>query len=213
MSLLATFTLENESLHLTFARDTGALVGVTAVQTGWQILNRAHLGLSFRLLVPLREQSDWHLPGQRNNSVYGEKQALTALEIAPDQHSATLVWDGVTSEHGGQLDIRVTMQVALTARQAVFSMAIDNHSPYVVESVYCPYLGDVQHPPAEEWMKAFLYSYATAQEWPMWPTFQNMRGYYGVDRPCRWVHGRPRAAHPPRRIFSCVAPSRACTWA
>ena len=52
-----------------------------------------------------------------------------------------------------------------------------------MENVYCPYLGDVQHPPQAEWLKTFVYNYAAAQEWPVWPQFQNMRGYYGVDYP------------------------------
>jgi len=180
---MSTFTLENDTLRLEFARDTGALVGITARHTGWEILNRPQLGLSFRLLVPLRAQDDWHASGARNNTVPGERQKLTSLSIAADVRSATMVWDGVESDHGGALDITVTLRVSLTDAQAVFYTTVDNRSAYTVENVYCPYLGDVQHPPSDAWFKTFLYSYATAQEWPIWPTFQNLRGYYGVDYP------------------------------
>ncbi|MCL5995802.1 MAG: DUF6259 domain-containing protein [Chloroflexi bacterium] len=185
--------LENKNLRLEFAHDTGALVGLTAVKTGWRILDRPQLGLSFRLLVPLRadtnpdrQAQDWQQPGRRNNPVYGEKQTLASVNVAAGGRSATFVWRGITSEYGGKLDIDVTLTVALSEQQAVYAMTIDNHSPYVVENVYCPYLGDVQHPAAAEWFKTFLYQYASAQEWSLWPTFQNLRGYYGVDYPTQF---------------------------
>ncbi len=201
-----TFILQNDTLRLEFARDTGALVGLTAVATGWQILNRPHLGLSFRLLVPLTgdDPADAAFARRmgrargerRHNPVYGEKQKLTALDVAPDGKAATFVWDGVTSEIGGPLPIRLTLKVTLTARQAIFAMAVENRSRHVVENVYCPYLGDVQHPPAEEWFKTFLYNYATAQEWSLWPTFQNLRGYFGVDYPTQFGPWSPSCGAP-----------------
>jgi hypothetical protein len=181
---MSSVVLENQTLHLEFERTHGALVGVSA-RNGWQILNRAPLGLSWRLLLPLSEE-------KRNNPVYGENQRLTSLDVAPDGRSATFVWDGVTSEFGGKHDIKLTLTVTMRERQAVFAMSVDNRSGYVVENVYCPYFGDVQHPGGEEWFKAFIYNYNTATEWPMWPTFQNMRGYYGVDYPTQvsaWVAG------------------------
>ena len=190
---MAEFTLQNDTLRLTFDRATGALVGLTAVQTGWEILNRPHLGLSFRLLVPLTsddpvdvafaERMGRAYGERRNNPVHGEKQKLTSLELAPDGIAATFIWDGVTSEIGGPLPIKVTLTVTLTERQAIYAMTVENRSRHVIENVYCPYLGDVQHPADEAWFKTFSYSYATAQEWPLWPTYNNMRGYYGVDYP------------------------------
>jgi hypothetical protein len=65
-------------------------------------------------------------------------------------------------------------------------MTIDNQSAACVETVYCPYLGDLQPPPDETWFKTFLYVYASAQEWQLWPTFTNMRGYFGVDYPTQF---------------------------
>ena len=80
-----TFTLNNDTLQLTFDRDSGALVGLAAPRTGWQILNRPQLGLSFRLLVPIRKAGDWHSASQRNNPVFGEKHKLASLDVAADQ--------------------------------------------------------------------------------------------------------------------------------
>src|SRR5262249_42517737 len=109
---MTTFTLENAALRLEFNRENGALVGLTALESGWQVLNRPHLGLSYRLMMPL--------PGRRNNPVFGEKQAVTSIDIAADRRGATLVWSGVRSEFGGLHDTRITLQINLDARQAIY---------------------------------------------------------------------------------------------
>jgi len=166
---MTTFTLKNDNLVLEFNRVNGALVGLRAIHTDWKIINRPSLGLSFRLLLPLSEE-------RRNNPVYGEKQALSTLEVTPGGRCATLGWDGVTSEYGGKHDIKLTLNVTLDDRQAVFAMTVENHSGLVVENVFCPYLGDVAHPPDESWFKTFIYTYASAQEWRLWPQYDNLRG-------------------------------------
>ncbi|MGI6707408.1 MAG: DUF6259 domain-containing protein [Clostridia bacterium] len=183
-----TFTLENGNLRLEINPLNGAIVGVTAVKTGWEILNRPHLGLAFRLLVPL--------PGRRNNPVFGEKQRVTSLEIAEDRKRAILVWDGVTSEYGGQHDIRLIMDLDGRNDRFVFSLHIENHSEYTVENVYCPYLGDIQHPPEAERFSTFLYNYAAAQEWSLWPTYQSLRTYHGVDYPTQFGSWTPTCGAP-----------------
>ena len=205
---MTTFTLENETLRLEFDRNTGALVGLTAVETGWHILDRPNLGLSFRLLVPQRRaEGGWFsdangVPsGARNNPVYGEKQALASLDVAADGRAATFVWDGVTSELGDALDIKLTLTVTLTVRQAIYAMTVENHSPYDVENVYCPYLGDVSHPPDAEWFKTFIYQYASAAEWSLWPTYRNNRGYFGVDYPTQFSPGSMSAGAPMSPYF------------
>ena len=208
---MAEFTLQNDTLRLTFDRATGALVGLTAVQTGWEIVSRPHLGLSFRLLVPLtsddpvdvafaermgRAYGERAHGERRNNPVYGEEQKLTSLELAPDGKAATFTWDEVSSEIGGPLPIKITLTVTLTERQAVYSMTIENRSRHGIENVYCPYLGDMQHPADEAWFRTFSYVYATAQEWPLWPTFTNMRGYFGVDYPTQLSNSGHAAGAP-----------------
>jgi hypothetical protein len=174
-----TLTLTNETLQLTFNRQNGALCGIESRLSGWKALEKPELGLSFRLLAPLSEE-------RRNNPVYGEKQTLSSLEVDPDGGRATFTWDGVSSEVGGSLAIRLSLEVRMTGPQAVFTMTIENSSPHVVENVYCPYLGDLQHPPEAAWFKTFSYQYATAQEWNLWPTYHNLRGYYGVDYPIQF---------------------------
>ena len=186
-----TISLKTGSLDLSFDQRTGALIRLTAPATGWTIHRREALGLSFRLLVPLNDEL-------RNNNVYGELQTLAGFETGND--FVKLIWDGLTSEKGGKLDIKVTLTVKAEGRQAVFAMEIDNKSPYMVETAYVPYLGDLTRPEGAGYLKGFLYSYAAAQEWNMWPTFTNMLGYYGVDFPTQ-IEGGPMGSAPMSPFF------------
>lgn len=173
-----TLTLQNKTLKMEFSMETGALVGLTAVESGWKILDRPQLGLSYRLMLPIE--------GKRNNAVYGEKQTLSSASHDVEKNSVTFVWDKVLTERGGEKDVRVVQSITLTDRQAVYETTIENHSDLVVENVYSPYLGDVQHPKTEESFKTLIYNYASAAQWNLWPTYDNLRGYFGVDYPTQF---------------------------
>lgn len=185
-----TIFLENDNLRLQFDRRNGALTGMTALPSGWKILDRPELGLSFRLLVPLRDQKDWHTPSDRprNNYVEGEKQTLSSFTITSNGQQIEFGWENVVSEKAGQLPIKVTIVVRLEGKLAVFTATIENNSEFMVENVYVPYLGDVQHPEKAEWFKTFLYQYASVQEWSLWPNYHNLRGYFGVDYPTQFAN-------------------------
>ena len=170
--------LKNETLELKFNDQNGTMTGIRSVLTGWDIMNRPHLGLSFRLLLPM--------PGRRNNPVYGEKQKVSSYDVSKDGKGVTYKWNGITSEYGGWHDIKLEMKISMKDKKAVFDLSIQNNSEYMVENVYCPYFGDLVHPPEEEWFKTFLYTYASTQEWSIWPTYRNMRGYFGLDYPTQF---------------------------
>ena len=176
-----TIILQNENLHLEFDAVKGTLIGLSSVKTGWKILDRPQLGLSFRLMLPL--------PGRRNNPVLGEKLIPTSISVDIKTRKITLFWDKMISEFGGTHNIQVTQTVTLSDHQVIFAMTIANHSELIVENVYCPYLGDVQHPAQAEWFKTFIYAYATANEWDLWPTYTNTRGYFGIDFPTQFQSG------------------------
>ncbi|MFW6155009.1 MAG: DUF6259 domain-containing protein [Planctomycetota bacterium] len=189
-----TITLSDDHLRLTFDGATGALIGCHDLETGWTILDRPDLGLSFRLLVPTRPMGDWHTEGRRNNPVHGEKQRLADVEAADDGRVATFTWDGVTSEHAGPLAITVTVEVKLDDGQAVWTMRIANRSEYVVENVYCPYLGDLQPPPGGDGsLRSFSLGYADPVQRHLRPTFDNTVGYYGNDRPIQFIGRTPES--------------------
>ena len=176
---MSMITLTTDSLSLAFDRDTGALCRLDATETAWHILRRPALGLSWRLLVPIGEEL-------RNNPVYGEKQAVTSL--TQGEGWVEFRWEKIVSERAGVLDITVTTRIAIEERQAVWYTRIDNQSPYVVESVHSPYLGDLSRPEGAAWFRTFLYSYASANEWSLWPRFENHPGYFGVDFPTQHGH-------------------------
>lgn len=191
---MQTITLKNDNVALEFNCANGALVRLSAVGTDWKILDRPWLGLSFRLLLPLSEE-------RRNNQVFGERQALSTLEFTPGGRCATFGWNGITSEFGGKHDIKLTLNVTLGDHQAVFAMTVENHSDLVVENVYSPYLGDVNHPQDESWFKTFIYTYAAAQEWQLWPRYDSLRGGAGVDYPTQYHTWYPFIGAPMAPFF------------
>lgn len=182
------FSLENTNLRLTFSGENGSLIQATAVKTVWEILSRPHLGLSFRLLVPL--------PERRNNQVYGEKQQHVSIQIGEDGKSAVFSWDGLESEYGGFLDIKLQLTVKMTEDKAIFSARVENHSPYTVENVYYPYLGDVQPPDRSEEFYRFLPAYGRGDKRSLWPKFENQCPYHGADYPTQIEGWHPASGTP-----------------
>ena len=116
------------------------------------------------------------------------RSKVSASNSPSDASSVTFTWDRVVSEYGGTQDVKITLQVALNQRQATFTISLENHSDCTVENVYCPYFGEIRRPDGEPWFKTLSYSYASAQEWMLWPTFQNSRGYYGIDFPTQYAN-------------------------
>lgn len=170
------YQLHSDTLSLTFCEKTGALTGLRDKRTGWDILRRPELGLSWRLLVPVSEEL-------RNNPVLGEKQILTESRL--ETEAITLVWDGVDSERAGRLDIKITTVIRLEDGQAVWNTTVENRSPYVVEAVHSPYLGDLTPPKNAAWLKSYFYNYGTAVVKELWPKFENNVGYSGTDYPAQ----------------------------
>lgn len=186
-----TLRLQNAALQLEFDRRSGALVGLRALESDWNIIDRPEVGRSFQLLVPTRPMADWHAEGRRNNPVLGEKQMLTSLVASRDGRLATFVWDGVESEHAGHLAIKVTVEVTLGQRQAAWTTTIENRSEFRVELVYSPYLGDLRRPPRATAFKSFTFNYSDPIERNLWPTFDNTRGYFGNDLPIQPISWTP----------------------
>ena len=199
-------TLKNHTLRLSFDTTTGALIGLTAVDTGWEALPRPELGLSFRLLVPTRSDVHWQAEGRRNNSVFGERQSLTRVDVSEDARQATFVWDGVVDQRDAALDIAVTLVVTLDDEAAVFRCAIDNRSPHMVENVMCPYLGGLRPPVGATRMDMFTSSYSDPETHSLWPVFDSRHGYFGVDHPSFLA----KDFVPPSVCYVLVA--EGCTW-
>jgi len=171
--------LEDESLKAVFDKNSGRIVSLISKKTGWQLQRRGYLSRSFRLGVPV--------PGRRDNCVYGERQASCKTEVSNDNKKIVFTWDKLVSECDNNLDIRFTGTVELTDNGLQFTSQVWNNSPYTVESVYWPYLGDVGTPKTQSilrWMDA------GSPMNPIFPLFSNHLGYYGVDYPIQAYNTR-----------------------
>jgi len=77
--------------------------------------------------------------------------------------------------------------VSLDDHGLTFDAEIENHSPYVVNSVSYPILGDLSVPPGEKSLTRGNLAYGIMQRQPLYPEFANERGYFGVDYPIQMV--------------------------
>ncbi|MGH3172039.1 MAG: hypothetical protein ACRDN0_40065 [Trebonia sp.] len=166
--------LAGEGIRLTIDRRTGAIARLESAETGWRVQDRPELGAGFRLLIPL--------PGRRDNLARGEQQDPPRLQRASDSE-IVLSWPRVRSARGGEHQIGVTQRITVTGRRLLFETTVDNQSDRVVENVWAPCLGDLRPPAPHEELSNFCYSYGSAARLRMWPRFENICGYWGVDHP------------------------------
>ena len=163
--------LNTKSMRLEFDEETGAVYRITALKTGWDIMNSRESGLSWRIMIPLSEEL-------RNNNALGEKQRLSSYQA--DEDRIVFRWDRIHSERGGEHEISVVLTIRSEGRQAVYEMEIDNRSAYMVENVYCPYLGALT-PPEGAVAEAFRAQVRDGRGKMVWPQFTNTFHYCGVD--------------------------------
>lgn len=199
--LLASDEIRTAGAGIRLAIDprTGAIAWLRMAETGWLVTGgsgRPELAAGFRLLIPL--------PGRRDNLAYGERQGPP--EIARAGHSGvTLSWRQVRSEHGGVHPIGVTQRISVTGpRRVLFETTIDNRSGLVVENVWAPCLGDLRPPSPDEELRSFCYSYGTAAQLAMWPRFENICGYWGVDHPTQMASRGSSAGVTPVSPFMLI---------
>jgi hypothetical protein len=170
-----TILIENKALRLEFSAETGALIGCLIPGTGWAILDRPHLGLSFKLFVPAGRR--------RNNPVDGETQVLSGLQLTDDGQGVRFFWDGVDSLHAECLPIRVEVRVRLEEHRAVWTMHLSNRSEYVIEAACLPYFGDLRPPAGCKRLVMETNGYNGPNSHEIWPHMPGNRGYFGVDHP------------------------------
>ena len=131
------------------------------------------MALSFRMLAPL--------PDRRNNPILGEKQTLTDVRLDPENQRLTLQWTHLISEHGGVLDITFTGIVTLTDEGLTFEAEVLNNSPYPIESISWPCIGEITVPCGVERLGRRDFGCPSMQ--PLYPKFMSERGYFGIDYP------------------------------
>ena len=171
-------TLENDLIRAVFDPATGALLEFSNTQTDRHFQHRRELGRSFVLVAPL--------PERLLHVIDGLHQIPPKIGKGADGKRLEFAWDGLRSEHAGRLDIRLTAVVELNEWGLVFDMEIENRSSYRVESIAYPYIGDLARPRSGELRRA-NYNYCNLSVVPLFPSFENERGYWGTEYPIQMV--------------------------
>jgi hypothetical protein len=168
--------LENSVLRAAFDRTTGALLELTNKTTRRQFQGRRGLARSFSLVAPLPDRL-WHVIG-------GEKQILTDFRASTDR--LELTWEGLQSPFVGKLDIRLEGAITLSDVGLTCEMMVRNGSPYRIESVAWPYIGDLRRPSRGGFRQASC-SYCGLWFESLAPELVNERGYWGTEYPIQLV--------------------------
>lgn len=185
--------IEAENLRLEFDRTNGSLVGIFSKKANWNVIKRPHLGLSWRMMIPLE--------GRRNNEAWGQEQG-TAPVCQAGEDFVRFTWEEIVSRHGGIHPIRVETECRVVDGQAVFRMHIDNRDENVVENVYYPYIGDLYRPNNAARFTFEHGSYCGMKEYELYPQFPNCAGTHSVDYPTLCVEDHSNPPMNPFGLFS-----------
>ena len=168
--------LQDTRLLVAFDRSSGALTRLEDKSTHWIIERRPELGVSFRLHAPL--------PNRRDNFVLGAKQkAVVAKKVS--ETKVFLEWKDLVSEHGGVLPMTFTTTVTLVNGALTFDGILKNDSALTVETIDYPYFGDLNAPTPDTAMQVRTMWYGNLESDPIYPTFRNEKGYWGVFYPTK----------------------------
>lgn len=169
-------TLENDLLEISIDTSTGALVEFRHKPTDWRVQNRGHLARAFSVVAPL--------PERLLNEIDGTAETVSVEAV---DGRIAIVWNRLVGPHCGPLDIKLAATVSLDAYGARFDMVVENNSPFTVESVRYPYVGDLSRPTGSERLWRLSPGYCGMGRRSMYPEFPNERGYWGVDYPIQMV--------------------------
>jgi hypothetical protein len=186
--------LETSNLILEFSRDNGSLIRIYSKISGWDIIKREHLGLSWKLMLPLE--------GRRNNNAWGHLQPA-APACTEGSGKVSFVWSKISTEFGGEQQVEVASTCEIVNDQAVFRMKIKNRSQQYVENVYYPYIGDLYR---TEGCKRLVFEhgeYIGLKSLEMYPTFPNPVGTHSVDYPTMVI--QTDHANPPMYPFGLIS--------
>ncbi len=165
--------LENENLKVVFNKSDGALINLINKKTNWEIVKRESLGQSFEMLVPVE--------GRRFNVISGQKQTSPEIELSDNR--VVLTWKNIYSEYlHEKLDITFKGIIDLVPQGLVYSGEVINNSPYDVEYVSWPYIGELSVPNEDR----YLVSQDRDNIKELSPMFKNEHGYWGVEYPTQF---------------------------
>ena len=172
-----TISLENDRIAATFDAKSGALVGLVNKASGWKIMDRAVLGQSFELLLPL-EGKEMTEQDYRFNVVKGIEQQAPFVERSGDR--IVFTWSNLKSPRLAEpVDVTFRGEVQLTDTGLEYGGELINDSPYPVEYVSWPCIGEVSVPDKSQ----PLHHSTRSDQRELFPHHFNQHGYWGVDYP------------------------------
>jgi len=183
-----TTELNAPSLRARFDALTAALTTLEVGDGRWVMASTPDLARSFTLLLRRADNT--------NTYVLGRDQQPVSLDTAADGRTVSIAWGPVRAEDGVEHDIRLVGTVAVDGDGLVWRMDIDNRSQLIVENVLWPQLGDVRPSDPTASVTSFCYQYAGARRRTLWPTFTNVYGYFGVERPTMVNEPTPWVGNP-----------------
>lgn len=185
---MAIITIGNDEYQAAFEEETGALLRLANLDTGWEVQNRGNLARAFSAVVPLPERLlnviEPRTSGAGQSSPGAEQVTVTA---DANGKSVSILWRNLISPHCGTLAITLRALVEVSEHGLSFTMAVENDSPYVVESIQYPYIGDLSVPAGSTTLSKVRTNYCSVKFEPLFPRFGNERGYWGVDHPIQMV--------------------------
>ena len=169
--------LKNKIMEARFETEYGKLIGLKSLQTGWEIQRNNENTASFEMLIPI--------PGRQCSPVDGRKQKVTQWHR--DGDCVTFVWDGVETALAGRVDVKFTATVQLAEQGLLFGGEVENHSPYRIEDVKYPFIGELERPAGNRRIDQMYWTYGGMKVEELYPNFDYTRGYWGRVYPLQQV--------------------------
>jgi hypothetical protein len=135
------FVLEDERYLVEVKRSNGAVTRIRDKQGDVELIREPRLADNFRFTLPIPGKEPWQTI--EANYLWGNQQKLSSFNSATKK--LTLNWDRPLKNYLGEtFDASATMDVELTPDGILFSLTIDNASPYPIGEVFFPLIGGVQ---------------------------------------------------------------------
>ncbi len=171
-------SLENEWIKADFSPRDGRISRLTVKDRSWQVIERQALARGIRLIVPEPDKLNHMVMPFTNDNPQVQQDSTGGLH---------LFWPKVVDERGKTLPIAIRLWVRLEENTLIFSHEITNQSPYPVENVLYPYLGEIARPASVSTLTRYNLFYCGLQEVALFPHFRNEWGYWAVDHPIQMV--------------------------
>jgi hypothetical protein len=137
----SSLTVEDERYLVEVNRSNGAIARIRDKQGGVELICEPRLADSFRFTLPIPGKESWETI--EANYVWGSQQKLSSFKNAG--RKLTLRWDKPLRNYlGEKFNASAAMGIELTDKGVLFSLTIDNASPYPIGEVFFPIIGGVQ---------------------------------------------------------------------